>query len=119
MARRILLVEDNQDHAQIALRALQPLGGCDLARRGAEGIRKLGEATYDLVVTDVRLPDMNGLDVARAVGGRSRVIVMTSEGSEEIAEEALALDGVTFLAKDAQLAKRLAFEARVALEETA
>ena len=111
---RILVVEDNQDHAQIALRALTPLGACDLARRGAAGIAKARESTYDLVVTDYRLPDMSGLDVARAVRalGAAPVLVMTAQGSEEVAEEALGIEGVTFLVKDAQLGKRLAYEAK-------
>lgn len=111
---RILLVEDNQDHAQIALRALTPLGTCDLARRGSDALQKAKEAGYDLVVTDYRLPDMSGLDVARAVRVLSGapVLVMTAEGTEEVAEEALAIAHVTFLVKDAQLGKRLAYEAK-------
>lgn len=117
MAPRILLVEDNQDHAQIALRALTPLGACELARRGADALEKAKGSPYDLVVTDYRLPDMTGLDVARAVRavGAAPVLVMTAEGSEEVAEEALAISDVTFLVKDAQLGKRLAYEAKALL----
>lgn len=119
MGRRILLVEDNQDHAQIALRALAPLGACDLARRGADAMQKAKETAYDLVVTDYRLPDMSGLDVARGVRGlgATPVLVMTAEGSEEVAEEALAIAGVTFLVKDAQFGRRLAYEAKTLLPE--
>ncbi|HLE96013.1 MAG TPA: response regulator [Candidatus Thermoplasmatota archaeon] len=114
---RILLVEDNLDHAQLALRALRDLGTCDVVRRGAEGLAKAREAPYDLVVTDYRLPDMSGADVARGVRAVSDcpILVMTSEGREEVAAEALAVPGVAFLAKDGQLARRLAYEARALL----
>lgn len=121
VTRRILLIEDNQDHAQIALRALTPLGTCDLARRGADGLEKAKERPYDLVVTDYRLPDMSGIDVARAVRGigAAPVLVMTAEGTEEVAAEAFAIAGVSFLVKDAQLGKRLSYEAKGLLGDTA
>jgi DNA-binding response OmpR family regulator len=114
---RILLVDDNLDHVQLATRALrqEPTWRVDTARLGEEAIERAGESAYDLVLLDYRLPDMSGLDVLRALRAKHKalpVILMTSQGSEEVAIEALQLGAAAYVVKNTDFGKRLAYEVR-------
>lgn len=116
-ALRILLVDDNIDHVQLATRALraEPTWRIDTARLGEEAVDRAQERDYDLVLLDYRLPDMSGLDVLRAVrakGPKPAVILMTSQGSEEVAIEALKLGAAAYVVKNLDFGKRLAYEVR-------
>lgn len=112
---RILLVDDNLDHAQLATRALrqEPSWRVDTARLGEEAIDRCAEQAYDLVLLDYRLPDMSGLDVLRALRARKGapdVILMTSQGSEEVAIQALESGATAYVVKNAEFGRRLAYE---------
>lgn len=112
---RILLVDDNVDHVQLALRALkpEPAWHVDTARLGAEAVERAGERAYDLVLLDYRLPDMSGLDVLQRLRASPRapaVILMTSQGSEEVALQALKGGASAYVVKNSDFGKRLAFE---------
>lgn len=114
---RILLVDDNLDHVQLATRALraEPTWRVDTARLGGEAIERAQEEAFDLVLLDYRLPDMSGLDVLRALraaGKPPAVILMTSQGSEEVAIEALKLGASAYVVKNTDFGKRLAYEVR-------
>lgn len=114
---RILLVDDNLDHVQLATRALrqEPAWRIDTARLGEEGIERAGETLFDLVLLDYRLPDMSGLDVLRALRAkhpRLAVILMTSQGSEEVAVEALKQGAAAYVVKNTDFGKRLVYEVR-------
>ena len=114
---RILLVDDNIDHVQLAMRALraEPRWRVDSVRLGAEALDKAQEQPYDLLLLDYRLPDLTGLEVLqrlRKTNPRIAVIVMTSQGSEEVAMEALAAGASSYVVKTADFGKRLAYEIR-------
>lgn len=114
---RILLVDDNLDHVQLATRALRQESGwrVDTARLGEEALERAAEETYDLVLLDYRLPDMSGLDVLRALRAKQKtlpVILMTSQGSEEVAIQALQLGATSYVVKNTEFGKRLAYEVR-------
>lgn len=116
-ALRILLVDDNLDHVQLATRALRQESGwrVDTARLGEEALERAAEEAYDLVLLDYRLPDMTGLDVLRALRakhGALSVILMTSQGSEEVAIQALQLGATSYVVKNTEFGKRLAYEVR-------
>lgn len=116
-ALRILLVDDNIDHVSLATRALkgEPTWRVDTARLGEEALDRLGEEKYDLVLLDYRLPDMSGLDVLkhiRAKGKDLAVIVMTSQGSEEVAIEALKLGASAYVVKNTEFGRRLVYEVK-------
>jgi CheY-like chemotaxis protein len=65
---RVLLVEDDDDNRELMSEVLQAAGyEVTTASCGAEGLRKLSETSVDVVVTDVGMPGMGGLEVARAV----------------------------------------------------
>jgi DNA-binding response OmpR family regulator len=113
---RILLVDDNLDHVQLAMRALRqdPTWKVEAARLGKECLDKMGEEAYDMVLLDYRLPDMSGLDVLKRLRKTSKVpvIMMTSQGSEEVAIQALNEGATAYLVKNSDFGRRLAFEIR-------
>ncbi|HUR68926.1 MAG TPA: response regulator [Candidatus Thermoplasmatota archaeon] len=116
-ALRILLVDDNLDHVQLATRALRVEASwrVDTARLGDEALERANEERYDLVLLDYRLPDMSGLDVLRtlrAKGKEPAVILMTSQGSEEVAIQALQLGAAAYVVKNNEFGKRLVYEVK-------
>lgn len=119
---RILLVDDNIDHVQLAMRALrgEPAWRIESVRLGAEAIERAGEEAFDLVLLDYRLPDLTGLEVLQRLR-KARpdlpVFLMTSQGSEEVAMQALALGAAGYVVKNADFGKRLAYEVREWLAE--
>ncbi len=83
---KILIVEDD-DSMAVALRDGFSLEGYTiaLARDGAEGLRMATEEAPDLLVLDVMLPRMNGLDVCkrlRAAGSSVPILMLTARGQE-------------------------------------
>ena len=64
---RVLLVEDDEDNRELMAEVLEGAGYQVLtAANGAAGLRTLAEHSVDVVVTDVGMPGMGGLEVARA-----------------------------------------------------
>lgn len=112
---RILLVDDNIDHAKLAVRALRAEGGWspEVVRLGQECLQRYANERFDLVLLDYRLPDMSGLEVLqrlRARDAEAQVILMTSQGSEEVAMQALEGGAAAYVVKNQEFGKRLAYE---------
>jgi len=106
-AGRILLVEDRDSLRRMLERALGEEGyAIEAAATGEDGIRLLGERTYDLVLTDLKLPHASGLDVlaaSRAAQPQTPVIVLTGYGTVATAVEAMKLGAYDFLEKPVAL----------------
>jgi CheY-like chemotaxis protein len=68
MAQRILLVEDHKDSLSILVLVLRSLGYETIeARTGADAVEKALFENPDLIVMDLGLPDMTGIDAAKAI----------------------------------------------------
>ena len=101
---KVLLIEDNPDHAFFERQALErELDASVTAElRPDEGLRRLREDDFDVVVLDYHLPGEDGLDVLRRIkAARSDlpVIVITAAGSEEVAVEAMKQGASDYLVK--------------------
>ncbi|MEM7798166.1 MAG: response regulator [Chloroflexota bacterium] len=69
---RILLAEDNVVNQKVAIRTLERLGYLpDLVANGEDAVRAVGHETYDLILMDVHMPVMDGLDATREIIARS------------------------------------------------
>jgi CheY-like chemotaxis protein len=65
---RILLVEDNAINRQVALALLDESGlVVDTAENGREAVAMVRSTTYDLVLMDIQMPEMNGLEATRLI----------------------------------------------------
>jgi CheY-like chemotaxis protein len=105
MAKNILVVEDN-DHLLQILASFIRFSGYQVleAESGSEAIEKATLAKPDLILLDLTLPDMNGIDVARAikknvVTADIPIIACSAYASGEEREEALRAGIVDYLEK--------------------
>jgi DNA-binding NtrC family response regulator len=104
MGASILLVED-EPGIQLAIRGLLRREGHEtqVASTGSEAIELLADGAFDLVLTDLSLPDdVSGMDIVRHVG-ESRpgtpVILITAFGSEHVARDAVAAGAFDYVPK--------------------
>jgi len=83
---KILIVEDEKNIAQLLQRHLAQEGHtCQVAYNGLEGLDRFHAFTPDLVILDIMLPGLDGLEVCKAIRGESRVpILMLTAKKEEI-----------------------------------
>src|SRR5438128_1562487 len=108
-----ILIADDERGARMALEIPLRLNGYDVtaASSGREAIEFGRQKQFDVVLTDVYMPDVGGLDVIREFRQFSpgtKVIVMTAQGSLEIAMEAISEGAVDFIAKPFDLGQVLA-----------
>jgi len=103
---RILLAEDNSMNQKVALRLLERLGyGADVVSNGLEALEAVERQPYDVVLMDVQMPELDGLDASRQIcerrppSSRPRIIAMTANAMPEDREACLAAGMDDYLAK--------------------
>jgi signal transduction histidine kinase/DNA-binding response OmpR family regulator len=93
---RILLAEDNVVNQKLALRILERLGyRADIASNGLEAVQSVERQTYDVILMDVQMPEMDGLDATRNIRRLAQVtqphiVAMTANAMEGDREMCLA-----------------------------
>ena len=108
---RILLAEDNVVNQKLALRLLSQMGyRADLATNGIEAIERIERHAYDVVLMDVQMPEMDGLDASRQItsknapDARPRIVAMTANAMPGNREKCLAAGMDDYLTKPIRVA---------------
>jgi two-component system chemotaxis response regulator CheY len=110
MARfRCLVVEDSQVMRQLLVFALQRVRELEVteADDGVDALRKLAGNRFDIIITDINMPIMDGLKLVKRIRSDESynnvpIIVVTTEGSQEDRSRALALGANAYITKPIQ-----------------
>jgi two-component system chemotaxis response regulator CheY len=105
--QRILIVEDSETMRSLlasSLEALEVPVKITEAASGFEALRVLPREDFDLVVTDINMPDINGLELVSFVRSNERfesipVVIVSTEGSERDRDKGLELGADAYLVK--------------------
>ncbi len=108
-ARRVLIVDDDEGHAEALADGLELDGyQCTLAHSGTTALERLGEQSFDAVLTDLKMHDKSGLDVlreSRVLQPDAAVLLITGHGSLETAVEAMRMGAADYLQKPVRIAE--------------
>ncbi len=116
---RILLAEDNVVNQKVALRLLAQMGyRADVAANGLEAIEAVARQTYDVVLMDVQMPELDGFEASREInrrwsGGRPRIVAMTANAMQGDRELCVAAGMDDYVAKPIRIEELVAALRRV------
>ncbi len=101
---RVLIVDDDEAHAQAVAESLERLGRyeCTVANTGARGAALVESDTFDIVITDLKMADFDGLAILRKTKEElpdAEVILLTGHGSINSAVTAMQHGAYTYLTK--------------------
>ena len=105
--QRILIVEDSATMRSLIVSCLEDLGEpvkITEASSGFEALRYLPRDTFDLVVTDINMPDINGLELVSFVKNNEKyrsipLVIVSTEGSDRDRDKGLELGADAYLVK--------------------
>jgi two-component system chemotaxis response regulator CheY len=106
---RALIVDDSQAMRRSVMFALQKIPGmvCVEAADGVEGLKKFTEGRFDLVLTDINMPLMDGLKLVSHIRSDPKhktlpIVVITTESATEDRNKAMSLGASAYLVKPVQ-----------------
>ncbi len=124
-AAKVLVVDDSPTMRQFIVFALQRLPNLhiDEAGDGVAALKKLSAQKYDLLLTDINMPMMDGLKLVELVRNDNLyetlpIIVITTEGSDVTRERALQTGADEFVTKPLQTARLIEVVRRLLDPET-
>jgi len=104
--KTILIVEDSSTTRALIRAVIDELGDFDTveAATGFEALKMLPQQEYDLIITDINMPDINGLELINFVRSNVRyshvpIIIVSTERSEEDKKRGLALGATAYVTK--------------------
>ncbi len=102
----VLVIDDSETDRQLIGGLLKPKLDwiVQFAKDGSEGLQMIGEIFPDVVVTDLQMPELNGIQLcaeAKAEYPHVPIILVTGQGSEELAVEALQAGATSYVPKSA------------------
>ena len=105
---KILVVDDEAHVREMIRKGLSQLGGynVEVAQNGVEAIEKIEKDVFDLVLTDLKMPEMDGLELLKTIKGTRpevMVILITAFGSIETAVEAMKNGANDYITKPIDL----------------
>ncbi|HZY45441.1 MAG TPA: GAF domain-containing protein, partial [Anaerolineae bacterium] len=102
---KILLAEDNAVNQKLALRLLQQMGyRADVAGNGLEAVEAIERQKYDVILMDVQMPELDGLDATREIrklkiAAQPRIIAMTANAMQGDREMCIAAGMDDYISK--------------------
>jgi two-component system chemotaxis response regulator CheY len=109
---KVLVVEDSPTMRQLIVFALKRVRGIDIteAQDGVDGLKKLSADHYDLILTDINMPIMDGLKLVSLVRNDPSyktvpIVIITTEGASEDRERALAIGANEYITKPIQTSR--------------
>ncbi len=112
MNNRILIIEDEENIARVLQLELQFEGyEAVIAHTGADGLLQYREEQWDLILLDIMLPEMSGIDVLkriRATESKTPVIMLTAKSDVEVKVKGLDLVATYYVTKPFEIEELLA-----------
>jgi DNA-binding NtrC family response regulator len=101
--KRVLLIEDDDEMRSLLKEFMEGEGfEADCAANGFEALPKLEEKDFDLIVSDIRMPGLTGLDLLprmKTLQPGAYIVVITSFGSEEVYRKSVERGATAYLEK--------------------
>jgi DNA-binding response OmpR family regulator len=105
--KRILIIEDDEEMRSLLKEFLNEEGyETDSVDNGSEAYRRLVRELFDLIITDIRMPGLTGLDIlpgVRKLQPEAPIIVITAFGSEEVHHKVFERGATAYLEKPIHL----------------
>lgn len=123
---KILVVEDDQFLRDLYNELLTQEGySVDTAADGEEGLNKMTQGGYDLVLLDIMLPKKDGLEIMRSLKqnppleSNGPILLLTNLGQEAIIKEGFEMGANGYIIKSAMTPEQVLHEIKISLNKTA
>jgi len=107
--KRILITEDDEEMRSLLKDFFEEEGfETDSVSNGVDALQKLAKDRFDLIITDIRMPGLTGLDILprlKKLHPNASVIVITAFGSEEVYRKSLERGATAYLEKPIHFSK--------------
>lgn len=118
MPPKVLIIEDEQFIRDIYKRQLEKNGiAVDGFSNGTEGLQALSQNKYDIILLDIMLPDLNGLEILKQIKQNTSsqnipVIMLTNLGQDEVIKQGFALGAQGYFIKASYTPDQIAHEVK-------
>jgi DNA-binding response OmpR family regulator len=106
---RVMIIEDDEETRSLLKEFFEDEGfETDSVSNGVDALRMLSKDSFDLVITDIRMPGLTGLDILprmRRLKPDTPIIVMTADGSDDMRRKSYERGATIYLEKPIHLSK--------------